>query len=68
LILVPTHGGPTMFARIGVMRALNRRFERVLNSERHWAAKAEERSINDLGVPCGRAATTLLFLPSEPRK
>jgi hypothetical protein len=25
LILVATHGGPTMFARIGVMRALNRR-------------------------------------------
>jgi hypothetical protein len=24
LILVATHGGPTMFARIGVMRALNR--------------------------------------------
>jgi len=25
LILVATHGGPTMFARIGVMRVLNRR-------------------------------------------
>jgi hypothetical protein len=25
LLLVTTHGGPTMFARIGVMRALNRR-------------------------------------------
>jgi hypothetical protein len=24
LILVATHGGPTMFARIGIMRALNR--------------------------------------------
>jgi hypothetical protein len=26
LILVATSGGPTMFARIGIMRALNRRF------------------------------------------
>jgi hypothetical protein len=24
LILMATHGGPTMFARIGVMQALNR--------------------------------------------
>jgi hypothetical protein len=30
LILVATSGGPTMFARIGVMRALNRHVERVL--------------------------------------
>ena len=29
LILVATLGGPTMFARIGVMRALNRHVERV---------------------------------------
>ena len=29
LILVATSGGPTMFARIGVMRALNRHVERV---------------------------------------
>jgi hypothetical protein len=28
LILVATSGGPTMFARIGVMRALNRHVER----------------------------------------
>ena len=32
LILVATVGGPTMFARIGVMRALNRHVERVFNS------------------------------------
>ena len=31
LILVATLGGPTMFARIGVMRALNRHVERVFN-------------------------------------
>ena len=39
LILVATLGGPTMFARIGVMRALNRHVERVFNPDRkdpHW--------------------------------
>jgi hypothetical protein len=39
LILVATSGGPTMFARIGVMRALNRHVERVYNPDRkdpHW--------------------------------
>jgi hypothetical protein len=39
LILVATLGGPTMFARIGIMRALNRHVERVFNSPRketHW--------------------------------
>jgi hypothetical protein len=29
LILVATLGGPTMFARVGVVRALNRHVERV---------------------------------------
>jgi hypothetical protein len=29
LILVATSGGPTMLARIGIMRALNRHVERV---------------------------------------
>jgi hypothetical protein len=29
LMLVAEHDGPTMFARIGVMRALNRHVERV---------------------------------------
>lgn len=34
LILVATLGGPTMLARIGVMRALNRHVERVFSSDR----------------------------------
>jgi hypothetical protein len=34
LILVATHGGPTMFARIGIMQALNRHVERVFNPSR----------------------------------
>jgi hypothetical protein len=39
LILVATSGGPVMFARIGIMRALNRHVERVFNPDRkdhHW--------------------------------
>jgi hypothetical protein len=42
LILVATSGGPTMFARIGVMRALNRHVERVFNPEKkdhHWGRR-----------------------------
>ena len=33
LILVATSGGPTMLARIGVVRALNREVERVFNPD-----------------------------------
>jgi hypothetical protein len=39
LILVAEKNGPTMMARIGVMRALNRNVERVFNPDRketHW--------------------------------
>ena len=39
LILVPKLGGPMMFARIGIMRALNRDVERVFKADRkdmHW--------------------------------
>ena len=42
LILVATSGGPAMFARIGVMRALNRHVERVFNPDRkdhHWGKR-----------------------------
>jgi len=34
LILVATLGGPTMFERIGIMRALNRHIERVFDPSR----------------------------------
>jgi hypothetical protein len=34
LMLVADRGGPTMFARIGVMRALNRHVERWTSSDR----------------------------------
>jgi hypothetical protein len=39
LMLVAELDGPTMFARIGIMRALNRHVERVFNPDRkdhHW--------------------------------
>jgi hypothetical protein len=42
LILVATSGGPTMFARIGVMRALNRGHVREFNPDRkdhHWSRR-----------------------------
>ena len=42
LILVATHGGPTIFARIGVMQALNRHVERVFDptrKEHHWGRR-----------------------------
>jgi hypothetical protein len=45
---VAESGGPTMFARIGVMRALNRHVERKFNpdrKEKHWGRRklARER-------------------------
>jgi hypothetical protein len=42
LILVVTLGGPTMFARIGIVKALNRHVERVFNPDRkehHWGKR-----------------------------
>ena len=42
LLLVAEHDGPTMFARIGVMRALNRHVERVFDLSRkdhHWGRR-----------------------------
>ena len=42
LLLVTELGGPTMFTRIGVMRALNRHVERVFNPDRkdyHWGKR-----------------------------
>jgi hypothetical protein len=42
LLLVVERNGPTMFARIGVMRALNRHVERVFDSSRketHWGKR-----------------------------
>jgi hypothetical protein len=46
LMLVAASGGPTMFARIGVMRALNRNVVRVFNPDRkehHWGRRKLKR-------------------------
>jgi hypothetical protein len=46
LILVVTLGGPTTFARIGMMRALNRHVERVFDRSRkdaHWGKRKLKR-------------------------
>jgi hypothetical protein len=42
LLLVVNQNGPTMLARIGVMRALNRHVERVFDPSRkdhHWGRR-----------------------------
>jgi hypothetical protein len=42
LMLVAELGGPMMFARIGLMRALNRHVERVFDpsrKDRHWGRR-----------------------------
>jgi len=54
LLLVVELGGPTMMARIGMMRALNRNVERVFNPSRRQAvakAKIEERRMK---IPRGK--------------
>jgi hypothetical protein len=46
LLLVAEHDGPEMFARIGVMNALNRHVERVFNpspKDTHWGLRKLKR-------------------------
>jgi hypothetical protein len=46
LLLVAEHDGPAMFARIGVMRAINRQVQRVFNPSRkdtHWGRRKLKR-------------------------
>jgi hypothetical protein len=48
LILVATSGRPTMFARIGVMRALNRGYVREFDTSRkdtHWGKRKLKRDL-----------------------
>jgi hypothetical protein len=47
LILVATLGGPTMFARIGIIRALNRNVERTFTGRkpRNWARRKLKRDM-----------------------
>jgi hypothetical protein len=53
LMAVADRGGPSMFARIGVMRALNRHVERVLDTSRkdhHWGRRKLARSMKQESV------------------
>ena len=46
LLLVAEQDGPAMFARIGIMRAINRHVERVFNPDRkdsHWGKRKLKR-------------------------
>jgi hypothetical protein len=71
LLLVAESDGPTMFARIGVMRALNRHVEREFNPSRkdtHWGRRklARDRWLTpDLSTfdlnHCSQASLVTLF-------
>jgi hypothetical protein len=70
LIVVATLGGSTMFARIGVMRALNRHHVREFDLDRkthHWGkAKAQDGSMtvwDTRWVPSGLACARSPPLP-----
>jgi hypothetical protein len=46
VLMLVARSGPTMMARIGVLKALNRDVERVFNSDRkdaHWAKRKLKR-------------------------
>jgi hypothetical protein len=46
VLLLVSRGGPTMMARIGVMKALNRHVERVFNPDaktHHWGKRKLKR-------------------------
>jgi hypothetical protein len=48
-LMLVARDGPTMFARIGVMRALNRHVERVFNPDRkdtHWGKRKLKRDMD----------------------
>jgi hypothetical protein len=59
LLLVAEQNGPTMFARIGMTRALNPNVERVFNPDRkdpHWGKRKLKRDNGLKGLACGAAA------------
>jgi len=70
LLLVAEHTGPTMFARIGIMQALNRHHVREFDLDRkthHWGkAKAQDGSMtvwDTRWVPSGLACARSPPLP-----
>lgn len=79
LMLVATRGGPTMLARIGVMRAPHRNVERVFNPDRketHSSLDALTRYFEILssdwpqivGKDLGEATRPLLFSGKKARR
>jgi hypothetical protein len=55
LMLVADLGGPTMFACIGVMRALNRNVERKYDDPLHWKTDSPQRIFQRWPRPLDRA-------------
>ncbi len=51
LILVATLGGPTMFARIGVMKDLNRHVEHVFGASRKGGLRPANKRPPPSAVP-----------------
>jgi hypothetical protein len=49
-LMLVSRGGPTMMARIGVMKALNRHVERVFNPERKDRGSGYSRETSDRSV------------------
>jgi hypothetical protein len=67
LLLISENGGPTMLARIGVMRALNRHVERVFDSTRkttHWGKRklARDREVGEITQSCSGPSASLPIL------
>ena len=54
LLQVAEHGRPTMFARIGVMRAVNRHVERVFDTSRKDTHALGEAEIKEGSMKDGR--------------
>jgi hypothetical protein len=65
MLLVVEHNGPTMMARIGIMRALNRHVERVFNPARKDPSWGRRKLARDrCGVFSSRAPTVSATGPS----
>ena len=58
LMLVADRGGPTMFARIGVMRALNRHVERVRSVTQRYSLGTAEAGAGSIIRRCGTGFNT----------
>jgi hypothetical protein len=59
LLLVAEHDGPTMLARIGLMRALNRNVEREFNPDRKGAPWGKRKLKRDRWFIGGRTRSLL---------